>query len=278
MISTFDLVRLNAILKDFYTLTRIRITVFNDKFKELAAYPKDIATFCRLIRTDPQAEAQCIRCDRKACSIAAKRHSTYLYQCHAGLTEAISPIYIGNIVIGYLFFGHVFSYESHEDGWESIKACCKDYNLDMALLKAACSTCPIISNDFITAASQILHAVASYLCLERMAVLKNQELPAQIDDYINAHLAEGIDVNEICNHFQIGKTHLYEIANQSYGIGIAGHIRNLRIEKAKTLLADCPDMKITEIAFACGFGDGNYFATLFKRLNGLTPRQYRQIQ
>ncbi len=55
MISTFDLTKLNALLKDFYTLTHIRITVFDETFRELAAYPEQIAPFCRIIRTDSHA-------------------------------------------------------------------------------------------------------------------------------------------------------------------------------------------------------------------------------
>ena len=50
-----------------------------------------------------------------------------------------------------------------------------------------------------------------------------------------------MDVNHLCKKFQIGKTLLYEIAKQNYGIGIAEHIRNLRIEKAKELLTEIVD-------------------------------------
>ena len=51
----------------------------------------------------------------------------------------------------------------------------------------------------------------------------------------------------ICNEFQIGKTQLHEISKQNYGVGIAEHIRNLRIEKAKLLLND-KNLPLSEIA------------------------------
>ena len=121
MISTFDITKLNALLKDFYNLTQIRITIFDENFHELAAYPENIAPFCQIIRTDEAGRNECQHCDENACRIAAKRHSLYTYQCHAGLTESIRPLYMGNIIIGYLLFGHVFAYESHEIGWKEIK-------------------------------------------------------------------------------------------------------------------------------------------------------------
>ena len=40
MISSFDLSKLKLLLKDFHHMTRIRITVFDDSFHELAAYPE----------------------------------------------------------------------------------------------------------------------------------------------------------------------------------------------------------------------------------------------
>ena len=107
-----------------------------------------------------------------------------------------------------------------------------------------------------------------------MVSLHQQELPVQIDEYISAHFTEDIDVTALCQKFQIGKTRLYEIVKQNYGIGLAEHIRNLRINKAKELLVNHPDMSLADVAFSCGFKDYNYFITVFKRVVGMPPKQY----
>lgn len=276
MISSFDLTKLNSLLEDFYTLTKIRITVFDDSFHELAAYPEQIAPFCQIIRSDEGGACQCHLCDQKACEIASRRRTLYTYQCHAGLTESITPIIVGNIIIGYLLFGHVFSYPSHETGWERIEELCKNYQINLQDLKMACWRHPVIAGDYIASASHIMQAVASYLCMERMVSLRQQELPVQIDAYIATHFTEELDAVTLARHFQIGKTQLYEIAKQNYGIGIAEHIRNLRIEKAKQLLIEQPEFALAEIASSCGFGDYNYFITVFKRVVGMPPKMYVQ--
>lgn len=275
MISTFNLTKLNSLLKDFYTLSRIRITVFDETFQELAAYPQQIARFCRIVRSDPNASEKCRECDRHACKTASRRRTVYTYQCHAGLSESIMPLYLGNIVIGYLFFGHVFSYQSHDEGWETIKTLCKNYHLDMEALKQACWEQPVIPESYIDSASHILQAVASYLCLERMVMFRQKDLSVQIDEYILNHYTEDIDASVLCEIFEIGRTSLYEISKQSYGVGIAEYIRSLRIERAKALLTDPSEMRISEIASACGFNDYNYFITVFKRVVGISPKQYR---
>lgn len=275
MISTFNLSKLNSLLQDFYRITRLRITVFDDSFHELTAYPEHIAPCCQIIRTDPDAAAACARCDAKACEMAASSRLAYTYRCHAGLTESIAPLTLGNIVIGYLLFGHVFSYPSHEEGYRIIREKCASYRIDPDALKAACFSSPLISEDYIASVSHIMQAVASYLCLERMAIVRRKELPVRIDEYISAHFTEDISVPDLCRRFRIGKTYLYEISDQNYGCGIAEHIRNLRIEKAKALLTEHPEWKISETASACGFSDYNYFITVFKRLTGISPGRYR---
>lgn len=278
MISTFNLIKLNSLLKDFYKLTKIRITVFDENFRELTAYPEKIAPFCQIIRTDTYAHKKCRECDTRACEIAAKQRKTFTYQCHAGMTESIAPLFFENIVIGYLLFGHVFSYDSYEDGWNKISTLCSSYQIDKRALKRACYKQPIIQNDYIESASHILQAVASYLCMERMVSLHQHELPVLLDKYISAHFTEDIDVTTLCQQFQIGKTRLYEIAKQNYGIGLAEHIRNLRINKAKNLLISMPNMSLSDIAFSCGFKDYNYFITVFKRIVGVSPKRYIKEQ
>lgn len=274
MISSFNIEKLTAMLRDFYTVTRIRITVFDENFHEIAAFPKEIAPFCRLIRTDPQACAICARCDREACQAAAKRHGIYIYQCHAGLKEAIMPIYLGSLVIGYLFFGHVFAYGSYEEGWKVIEEKCADYQIRIPDLKAASLKQPLMTEAYILSAANLMQTIAAYLCMERLATLRQENLPVQIDNYIQEHLTEDIDVKDICARFQIGKTRLYEIARESYGIGIAEFIRRQRIEKAKSLLRSSPGLTISEVASCCGFQDYNYFFTVFRKLTGKSPKEF----
>ncbi len=276
MIFSFDLNRLTNLLNDFYILTKIRITVFNSDFEEMTSYPQQRAPFCNIIRRDGHALKQCIASDRRACKKVSGMHLPYIYQCHAGLTEAIAPIRLGNILIGYLFFGHVFSYDDHPSGWENIAGLCKTYQVEWGELKEACFAQPIISTDYILAASHILESVAYYLCLERVVVMKNETLPIQIDNYISNHFTENLNSQSLCEHFQISRTHLYHISKENYGIGIADHIRNLRINKAKALLLEQPEISISEVASACGFDDYNYFISMFKRIVGMPPKQFQK--
>ena len=276
MISVFDVDKLRKLLKDFYRICRIRITVFDENLNELVSYPAEVAPYCAVIRSTVRGFEACMKCDRQACERAKKKHGTHVYRCHAGLTEAAAPLYVGGVLVGYLLFGHVFSYADYESGRKAVLQCCADLPLDTAALENALSRAEILPVDYIHSAAQILHAVASYLILEHMATLKEDLLAVRLDSYISAHYTERLDAVRLSGALGIGKTQLYELSRRLYGQGTAAHVRSLRMAKAKELLRKSPDLPLAEVAGQCGYNDYNYFFTVFSRETGCTPTEWRK--
>ena len=52
------------------------------------------------------------------------------------------------------------------------------------------------------------------------------------------------------------------------------HLTHLRVHRACVLL-EAGEHSVTQVAYACGFGSSQYFATVFRRALGHTPRQHR---
>lgn len=276
MVSVFNVEQLQEVLKDFHCITGIRITVFDHRFREVVSYPEERPEFCRLIRSCPAGSEGCDRCDREACRMASRRTSSYIYRCHAGLTEAITPLYAGGVLVGYLLFGHLFPYDSFQEGWETVRRCCESYPLDMEKLKEACGKCLRISDGYIKSAARILHATASYLALERMAGVQEDSDAARLDAYLSAGFHLPLSAEDICRELNLGRTRLYKLSRQLYGTGPAEHIRNLRMEQAKMLLETRPDCSIAEIGQRCGYSDYNYFIAVFSAQTGISPGMYRK--
>lgn len=274
MISVFDRNKLKNLLKDFYEITKIRITVFDEERKELVSYPERVANFCEIIRCTETGRIACAKCDREACDKAASQRTTQIYRCHAGLTEAVAPLIVQGVLVGYLIFGHVFDYPDYETGWKRIEEMTKDLPVDQKKLQKAVMEQRIISSSYVSSATQIMSAVASYLVMERMAILQTDKLAVQLDLYIRNHYTEDIKAEVLCEHFRIGKTRLYEICHQIYGCGLAHYIRNLRILKAKELLRS-GTATLGEIAEQCGYPDYNYFISVFTREAGISPRKWQ---
>lgn len=278
MISVFDVEKLRGLLMDFYGLTGIRITVFDESLRELVAYPAPVAPYCALIRKSPEGLKACMDCDRQACQAAAAKKKTHIYRCHAGLAEAVTPLYGNNMLLGFLLFGHVFPYANQEEGWQEISRRCASLPVDRSGLREALRQAVPVREEYVRSAAHILHAVASYLILEHMAALKEDLLEVRLDTYIADHYTEALDAPRLAQALGIGKTQLYALTKKLYHQGLAARIRTLRMEKAKSLLRAQRDMPLAEIAWQCGYQDYNYFFTVFKRETGFTPRGWRNRQ
>lgn len=92
MRAVFDKGELLVLLRDFYELTGLRTVVFDEWGMDILSYPQQLPDYCRLVRATPQGEMGCRLCDQKACRQARQEKTTWIYPCHAGLIEAITPI------------------------------------------------------------------------------------------------------------------------------------------------------------------------------------------
>jgi AraC family L-rhamnose operon regulatory protein RhaS len=54
------------------------------------------------------------------------------------------------------------------------------------------------------------------------------------------------------------------------------YLTHCRLEAARELLSEHPNMTITDVAFACGFGSSSYFSTVFRHHLGHPPQALRQ--
>lgn len=261
-------VSLHQVMRDFYTLTNIRIVIFDADFREILAYPQQKEGFCALLRVDPAGEARCQISDKGGCLKCAKTRELVIYRCHAGLTEAVVPIMYKSGILAYVMFGQIIPQESCEETKAKIR---KKY----PAFSQAIDRIPVKSSEELDAAATVLQAITSYVMTNRWVVPGKSEFIRQLDRYIDSHLNHTITVEEICTAFRIGRTRLYEISEEYLGCGLAEYIRNQRIVHAQHLLRET-DIPITDIAYAVGFSDYNHFSRVFKKLTGTSARAYRK--
>jgi AraC family transcriptional regulator len=69
--------------------------------------------------------------------------------------------------------------------------------------------------------------------------------------------------------------HFVRAFKRSFGLPPRRYLSSLRIERAKSLLAD-PAMSVTQIGFNLGFSETSSFTTTFRKHTGLTPTAFRR--
>ncbi|MGQ3902535.1 HTH-type transcriptional activator RhaS [Mixta calida] len=94
-------------------------------------------------------------------------------------------------------------------------------------------------------------------------------------DWLNEHYSEDVDWDALADRFSLSLRTLHRQLKQQTGSTPQRYLNRLRLLQARHLLRHS-DMRITDIAFQCGFGDSNHFSTLFRREFGCAPRAERQ--
>lgn len=100
------------------------------------------------------------------------------------------------------------------------------------------------------------------------------ELAAKIASHIERHFAEEISFEELAKKSFVSGRHLRRVFMKYCHLSPMDYLMQLRVKRAAELL-ESTSLRVSEVAFQSGFSEGNYFARQFKRVAGLTPRQYR---
>ena len=98
---------------------------------------------------------------------------------------------------------------------------------------------------------------------------------AKAKKYIEAYYRSDISVEDMANAVGISGSLLYRLFHDEMHTTPVIYLQKIRIQNAKQLLIQHPEMKIAEIAACCGYPDCAYFCKVFKSRENLTPNAFR---
>ena len=94
-------------------------------------------------------------------------------------------------------------------------------------------------------------------------------------DYIARHYSETITLEAMAHQAGISPFHFARLFKQTIGQSPHQFVMAYRIEQAKKMLADLTRPMI-DIAHACGFADQAHFSRVFKQIERIPPKNWRQ--
>ncbi|MBQ3133858.1 MAG: helix-turn-helix transcriptional regulator [Clostridia bacterium] len=96
-------------------------------------------------------------------------------------------------------------------------------------------------------------------------------------EYVKEHCCEQLTLAAVAKEFGYTKEYFSSAFKRSTGFGFSEYLNHMRISKAVHLL-QTTDWSVTKLAALCGFNDGSYFASVFRRSTGLSPQKFRLMQ
>lgn len=96
----------------------------------------------------------------------------------------------------------------------------------------------------------------------------------QAKQYIEKHIEDTFTLEDVANAIYISPAYLSTLFNNLTGTTYSSYVNSIKIDMAKHLLLTTQH-SITDISIQCGFNQASYFATAFKKVVGVTPKQFR---
>jgi two-component system response regulator YesN len=123
---------------------------------------------------------------------------------------------------------------------------------------------------------KLLNTILEYR--NKLSDQKYIEIIDKAKEYIqNNYQNEDMSLQSVALEVNVSSNHFSAIFRKETGETFIDYLTEVRMEKARTLLV-CTAMKTSEIGFQVGYRDPHYFSYIFKKTQGMSPKEYRKAK
>lgn len=128
-------------------------------------------------------------------------------------------------------------------------------------------------------ALKVCHLAAQHI--DGVADIEEQAAVQESTDRIISYIKEffttdTLSIQSICSDCQVSEKTLNEICRKETGMNVSVFIRQLRMDKASSMLRNT-DVKVIDVLKECGYNTPNAFYKAFKQMYGKSPSEYRAL-
>lgn len=105
--------------------------------------------------------------------------------------------------------------------------------------------------------------------------IRNHHVISLAEQYVKENFCDpNISLISVANHVSMSAAYFSTVFSQTTGQSFISYLTAMRMEKAKELLKTT-NMKLSDIALEIGYNESNYFSHVFRKYEGMTPKEYR---
>ena len=234
--------------------------------------------FCALLLESGGICTACLGVEREPSKPCAARS----VKCLAALCETAVPVVLEGNAVAFLVIHPVLHLRPTKQAFKSALHRLQQRGVVRGIkaLEASYLASPVMSAPKQKVVISLLTAFAQHLalCAREMIMLPaKSELPAitRAREFIAKHQAEKLSLTAVAKAAHMNAAYFCRVFKKTTGVGFSEYLSRLRIERAKWLLRD-RSLRISEAAFAVGFGSMAQFNRAFKKLVGQSPSTFRE--
>jgi AraC-like DNA-binding protein len=228
--------------------------------------------YCSLIQEKLYGLDSCLELDQAKRAEAFEKKGMICFTCHAGLTEALTPLFVEEKLLGFMGFGQIRT-SNHVPGrvmkdWEN--------KFTPPALENAYKNLPLLEIEKINEILSLFSILIEYIMKNNLISLKGDLLLNQIITFLEDNLHRSISLKDVSNHIDRSESTVSHLLKKKLNQSFKQTVIQIKLEKADEYLQLVPKMKIKDIAAKIGYDDALYFSRLYKKNKQYTPREFQQ--
>lgn len=260
---------------DLYTkLHDVRISLFSPNGRLI--YPDAIerpnCRHCTMLRDTLGMDSKCRDLDREMMQAALKQGEIVTYTCHAGMMEAVAPLFVEEELVGFVMPGQFRSSAAPKRSPYSIHWKNEQGNDD---LQAEFERTPVYPEEKIETLLSLFRLLIEFIISNQLIHHKDYDLIQPIIGRIHEHPEQEltlVDASQMIGRSPSTVSRLFKkVTGQSYKQYQVKH----RLEQAAVHLQSMPNRPVAEIALSVGYDDPLYFSRVFRKHFNCPPSEYR---
>lgn len=264
-------------LEAYSEVTKMPVHFAPAPFKDLGIMNQKYANpFCKMVAGSERGCGECANFLKK---MTTNTQSDCSILCEHGLMETTIPVQCEFRLLGYLQTGHVKIEGKSDknvlekDSWLKKQA----RGEEIKQLKEFYQVTPSFTQVEYDARVELLKILARQMEIfaQSAHVEEKGETSkiAQVMDYLKANYHKKISLETVAKKIGISRFYLCKLFLKETGVNLLDYLNGLRLEHAKLELHQGVK-KVADIALESGFQSVPHFNQVFRKRNGVSPKQY----
>jgi AraC-like DNA-binding protein/ligand-binding sensor protein len=235
--------------------------------------------FCELMAKSNRVCAACLEVQRKLTEKTGDRSRTVT--CFAGLSDSAIPIRVGDQLIGFLQTGQVLLDQPTKFRFDRAAKQLVEWgiNIDLSKAREAYFHTRVLSKKQYRGMLRLLEIFGRHLSIlsNQLATESSTIEPiavARAKKFISQNQDSALCLATVAKAVNTSTFYFCKLFKKTTGLTFTEYVNRVRIEKAKTLLAD-PNHRVSEVAYDVGFQSLTHFNRIFRKIEGQSPSGYR---
>jgi AraC-like DNA-binding protein/ligand-binding sensor protein len=250
-----------ALLDSFSACFGIRI-LFCSPAGEILRFgrsrPKN-SRYCSMVQRTLFGVSTCLELDAAKRVEAAEKRKMICYRCHAGLHEAVMPIYAREYLLGFVMIGQ---FRTTPRIPSEVRAAWAE-TAPVNRLRDAYAQLPMIPRNRTDDMLRLFSTLVEYIVSRNMVTLKGNLLIEEILEYLNGRTDRPVSLAEAAKVVHRSRSTVSHLFSKTLGKSFKQVLIETKLDKAEEYMRTIPGLTVKETARMIGYDDPFHFSSLY---------------